>query len=147
MQRNKVRKIITLTHLIHSVDSLKLLTAVDRIAAEENVNPRVLLQVNVSGEESKQGFSPAEWKEVWTEVEACNHVRVSGLMTMAPLVDNPEDARPTFRKLKQLQDEMNQSSRVELRELSMGMSHDYQIAIEEGATLVRIGSSLFEGLG
>ncbi|MCA9039198.1 MAG: YggS family pyridoxal phosphate-dependent enzyme [Planctomycetaceae bacterium] len=147
LQRNKIRKVLPFVSLIHSIDSMKLLAAVDRIAQEEQLQPNVLLQINVSGEASKQGFAPAELREQWAQIENFSQVNIVGLMTMAPHVDDPELARPAFRKLRDLKDELNQiSSQIHLRELSMGMSNDFEIAIEEGATLIRIGSSLFEGL-
>jgi len=133
--------------LIHSVDSPRLLTAIDRIAAEERLQPRVLLEVNVSGDEAKHGFAPEELLQSWDEISAATHVTVAGLMTMAPWDDDPERSRPVFRKLRELRDELRErSNATDLRELSMGMSGDYEVAVEEGATLVRIGSRLFEGL-
>lgn len=148
LQRNKIRKILPLVELIHSVHSFKLLEAIDRIAEEESLTPSVLLQVNVSGEESKQGWSPEELRSEWERIKDLNHVTVKGLMTMAPLCADPEDARPYFRELKEFRDELNENSsgNSPLTELSMGMSRDYSIAIEEGSTLIRIGSQLFEGL-
>ncbi|QDU81682.1 Pyridoxal phosphate homeostasis protein [Polystyrenella longa] len=147
LQRNKIRKVLPVTKLIHSIDSLKLLDAVDRIAGEEQLRPNLLLQVNVSGEETKQGFSRNDLLDHWSEFDQFSHTNIVGLMTMAPHVDDPELARPTFRDLRLLQDELNQRSQtVKLSELSMGMSHDFGIAIEEGATLIRLGSSLFEGI-
>jgi PLP dependent protein len=147
LQRNKVRKLLPTVALIHSVDSLRLLSAIDRIAAEERLQPRVLLEVNVSGEEAKHGFAPEEVWDRWSDIAAATHVTVAGLMTMAPWDDDPERSRPVFRKLRQLRDELRErSNAADLRELSMGMSGDFEVAVEEGATLVRIGSRLFEGL-
>lgn len=146
LQRNKVRPVLPLVELIHSVDSLRLLERIDLIAGELGLRPRVLLEVNISGEESKDGFATLELSQSWETIRALPHVRVAGLMTMAALVDNPELARPTFRVLRQFRDELQHQSGSSLPELSMGMSNDFEVAIEEGATLVRVGSLLFEGL-
>lgn len=148
LQRNKARRTLPLVSMIHSVDSLRLLTTIDQLAAELNLQPRVLFEVNVSGEASKDGFRREELLAVWSQLLACRHVRVEGLMTMAPLSDNPNDARPTFAGLRELRDELRSRSPagVTLPHLSMGMSGDFEVAIEEGATLVRVGSALFEGL-
>jgi PLP dependent protein len=161
LQRNKVRKMLQLRTrgfseipgfcptavLIHSVDSLRLLSAIDRIAAEEQLQPRVLLEVNIAREEAKHGFAPQELLQSWSDVAAASHVSVAGLMTMAPWDDDPERSRPVFRRLRELRDELQRrSAAIPLPELSMGMSGDYEVAVEEGATLVRIGSRLFEGL-
>ncbi len=131
LQRNKIRKVLPATSLIHSIDSLKLLRAVDRVAEELNLTPRVLLQVNISGEATKAGFSPDGWRSSWQEVKACRHVEVAGLMTMAPESSDPNDARSTFSGLAKLREELG------LTELSMGMSGDFEVAIEEEATMVR----------
>lgn len=153
LQRNKVRKLIPATSLIHSVDSMKLLTAIERITQEENLEreeqlkPEVLLQVNVSGEESKQGFTPEELRVNWEAVQSLQATKVVGLMTMAPKVEEIEQSRPCFASLRELREELNQaSSNLKLKHLSMGMSRDFRIAVEEGATLIRIGSLLFSGL-
>jgi len=148
LQRNKVRKVLPVAALIHSVDSVRLLSAVDRIAEEEGLTPRVLLEVNVSGEAAKDGFAPQELIEQWEEILAVKHVRIDGLMTMAPFADEPENSRRYFRELCRLRDSLRDRSpaRLPLPELSMGMSRDFEVAVEEGATLVRIGRRLFAGL-
>ncbi|QDU44022.1 Pyridoxal phosphate homeostasis protein [Symmachiella dynata] len=147
LQRNKIRKTLPVAGLIHSIDSLKLLRAVDRVAEELNLTSRVLLQVNVSGEATKGGFAPEELRASWDAVAECRHVEVSGLMTMAPESRDPGEARATFAGLRNLRDELIAAHEgLALPELSMGMSGDLEIAIEEGATMVRIGSRLFEGL-
>jgi hypothetical protein len=147
LQRNKVRKTLPVAGLIHSVDSLRLLSAIDRVAAEERMRPRVLLEVNVAGEEAKHGFAPDDVVSGWSEVASAAHVSVAGLMTMAPSDDDPERSRPVFRRLRELRDELRaRHPESDLPVLSMGMSGDFEVAIEEGATLVRIGSRLFEGL-
>jgi PLP dependent protein len=143
LQRNKVRSVLPHTVLIHSVDSLRLLQRISDIAGELNRTAQVLLQVNVSGEGSKQGFPPDDLRRDWPACRSLPHVQIDGLMTMAPLDDDAEIARPSFRGLRELRDELGREA---LPTLSMGMSHDMETAIEEGATLVRVGSALFEGL-
>ncbi len=150
LQRNKAKQAVQSAELIHSIDSEKLLDRVAQVAQELQVRTNVLLQVNVSGEESKSGFTPENLKQAWTRLaKHQQHVNVTGLMTMAPAFDDAELTRPTFAGLRTLLDELN--SQVGgpdwvLTELSMGMSGDFSVAIQEGATLVRIGSRLFEGL-
>lgn len=148
LQRNKVRPILPLVSLIHSVDSLRLLTRIDQLAAEMQLRPRALLQVNVSGESTKDGFTMAELRTAWPTVLSCSHVQVAGLMTMAPHTDQLDVPRTVFRDLRNFRDELLQQSpdNITLPHLSMGMSNDFTVAIEEGATLVRIGSTLFDGL-
>lgn len=139
LQRNKVALVLPYVTLIHSVDSLRLLDQLDRDAAKLNRVPEVLLEVNVSGEASKDGFAPDEVKAAWPNIAARSHVRVTGLMTMAPQVEAVSNARPYFARLRMLRDELDAT----LPQLSMGMSGDYPAAILEGATLVRVGSALF----
>ena len=148
LQRNKVDPVISSAELIHSVDSLRLLTKIDASAAAVGKRQRVLLEVNVSGEESKDGFTSDALRSTWPEIVDLQYVDVQGLMTMAPHSDDAESARPFFRQLRELRDELAVASegRLTLPELSMGMSGDFEIAIEEGATLIRIGSRIFEGL-
>lgn len=146
LQRNKVRAVLPHVACIHSIDSLKLLARIGEIAGELGLAPEVLLEVNVSGEASKDGFTPDTVRAEWTALRSVPNVRITGLMTMAPLADDPEAARPTFRRLHALRDELQSAGGPRLPELSMGMSGDFSTAIEEGATMVRIGSRLFEGL-
>ena len=146
LQRNKVRRVLPLVELIHSIDSVRLLDAIDRIAAEENLQPRVLLEVNVSGEATKQGFAPEHLLAAASQLQGLQHVRIEGLMTMAPHTENAEEIRPVFRALRDLRDELAGRLKRPLPELSMGMSNDFDIAIQEGATIVRVGSDLFAGL-
>ncbi len=149
LQKNKCRLAVRHASLIHSVDSMRLLERIGRVAQEEDRAVRVLLQVNVSEEESKSGFVPADLIESWLEVseQASNHLTITGLMTMAPLSESAEATRPVFRQLSELMDRLNQiTGTTTLTELSMGMSRDFEVAIEEGATMIRVGSSLFEGL-
>lgn len=143
LQRNKVRPVLPLVAMIHSVDSFRLLKRIEVLAEELQLRPRVLLEVNISGEAAKQGFAPEELYSGWSAVRECRQVRVEGLMTMAPHSEKPEAARPVFRGLRELRDRLADDERP-LAELSMGMSGDFETAVEEGATLVRIGSGLFE---
>ena len=143
LQRNKARKVLPVASLIHSVDSVRLMEAIDRLAVELSLRPRVLLEVNVSGEGSKDGFEPGVLREAWGEITRMEHVELAGLMTMAPYSDDPETARPVFQSLRELRDELTATGALPLPELSMGMSGDFEVAIEEGATIVRMGSLLF----
>lgn len=143
LQRNKARKVLPVASLVHSADSVRLLESLDRLAAELSLRPRVLLEVNVSGEQSKHGFVPEGLRAAWPQVAAFPHLDIAGLMTMAPYADDPETARPFFRELRRLRDELAAAGRIPLPELSMGMSGDFEVAIEEGATIVRVGSALF----
>jgi pyridoxal phosphate enzyme (YggS family) len=145
LQRNKAKSVLGPASLIHSVDSLRL---AQRLSALAESPQRVLCEVNVSGEASKAGFTPTELQQAWDELVALPNITIEGLMTMAPLSENPEDARPVFAGLRQLRDQLQLRSPqgVSLSHLSMGMSGDYEVAIQEGATLVRVGSRLFERL-
>ena len=152
LQRNKVRLALQHAAMIHSVDSLRLLEAISSAADPQSVPPSILLQVNMSGEATKSGFAPVELPEIWPDVlRLCSGLQLCGLMTMAAESDTPESARPTFRSLRLLRDSLQnrddtRAAGISLAELSMGMSGDFVPAVEEGATLVRIGSRLFEGL-
>ena len=147
LQRNKIDRTLPLTHLIHSVDSVRLLEALDAEAAKQGRDVRVLLEVNASGEASKHGFAPAEVTGLAPAIRALTRVRVDGLMTMAALQD-PEACRPTFAALRALRDRLKGELPAPhtMAHLSMGMTNDFEVAIEEGATFVRLGSVLFEGL-
>ncbi|MDG2129399.1 MAG: YggS family pyridoxal phosphate-dependent enzyme [Fuerstiella sp.] len=152
LQRNKVRSTVQHAAVIHSVGSLKLLQRIGLVAGELNIRPRILLQVNVSAEESKSGFTPDDLIAVWDKVVVCHEsIEVAGLMTMAPASEDPEETRPSFRGLSRLRDQLRshdaaQNGELALSELSMGMSSDFAVAIEEGSTLIRIGRRLFKGL-
>lgn len=148
LQSNKTKSILPVAPWIHSIDSIKLLQQVNRLSGELSLRPKVLLELNVTGEQSKDGFIPEELRTVWTEVLECENVDIVGLMTMAAAAEDPEQARPAFRSLRQFRDELRDRSagKLGLPHLSMGMTGDFEVAIEEGATLVRIGSALFEGL-
>lgn len=148
LQRNKIRKILPAVAFLHAVDSLKLLTAIDRIALELGLRPRVMLEVNISGEASKHGFSAGEMRNIWADACALQHIEVCGLMTMAARAEQPEQARPVFSDLRNLRDELQETAPAGIRlpYLSMGMSGDFEAAIAEGATHVRVGSLLWSGL-
>ena len=148
LQRNKADTVLPVSNLIHSVDSVRLFDHIAKLGTSLPNRPRVLLEVNVSGEASKDGFKVEELMASWPQLSLCSTVEIAGLMTMAPLEENAESARPVFRALRELRDRLRAASEghIALNELSMGMSGDFEIAIEEGATLIRIGSSLFEGL-
>jgi PLP dependent protein len=144
LQSNKVKDVVGKACLIHSVDSVKLLDTIDRKAAEIGVVQPVLLEVNVAGEVSKHGFAPADLPEALLEGSRSENVLVKGLMTMAPFA-RPEEVRWVFRALRELRDSLRESplDGVELDELSMGMTNDFRVAVEEGATIVRVGRAIF----
>ena len=146
LQRNKVRRTVESASLIHSVDSQRLLQAIEVAGKESDKRVSVLLEVNVSGESAKHGLHPNELASAIQFAGGLQHVSVEGLMCMAGLSGSPEDAQREFGILKQLQEKHRVGSpgNVDLKELSMGMSGDFEIAIKAGATMVRIGSLLFE---
>jgi len=144
LQSNKASKVVSPFYCVHSVDSLHLAQVLNRHAGEQGKRLFVLLQVNVSAEASKEGMSLAETPALARQIVALPHLQVEGLMTIAPLVEDPEQVRPVFRELRLLRDRL----RAELpayswQHLSMGMTDDYTVAIEEGATIVRIGRAIF----
>jgi pyridoxal phosphate enzyme (YggS family) len=145
LQRNKIEKTLPLVHLVHSVDSLRLLEDLEAAAARDQRTLPVLLEVNTSREPKKHGFTPEELPALAPRLSACRYVLLQGLMTMAALVDDPEKARPAFAALRLLGEQLRQDLQPphDLRQLSMGMTNDFEVAIEEGATFVRIGSALF----
>lgn len=143
VQRNKVRKILPLFGCVHAVDSLKLAAYMDGVAKELGLCPEVFLQVDQAGEETKGGFTPAGLREVMPALAGLSNLRLAGLMSIPPAVADPENSRPWFRALRELRDELRTEFSVELPDLSMGMSGDFEIAVEEGATHVRVGSSIF----
>jgi pyridoxal phosphate enzyme (YggS family) len=143
LQKNKVRRALPLFELFHGVDSLELARDIDRIAAEEGAFPRVLLEVNVAGEATKFGFRPDALERDLDALLALPRLQVEGLMTIAPYADEPEHSRPFFRELRELRDRLAARSGAPLTTLSMGMSGDFEVAIEEGATLVRVGTAIF----
>ncbi|GAC1565762.1 MAG: YggS family pyridoxal phosphate-dependent enzyme [Ktedonobacteraceae bacterium] len=144
LQSNKAGKVTGAFAIVHSVDSPHLAQALDRRAGEKGVQLPVLLQVNVSGEASKDGVPPSAVLELARLIAALPHLRVEGLMTIAPLVQNPEEARPVFRQLRLLRDHLrDEIQQCGWQHLSMGMTDEYRVAIEEGATIVRIGRAIF----
>lgn len=148
LQRNKVERTVGLSSLIHSVDSERLLEAIETEAKRIGKQTAVLLEVNCSGEEAKHGFTPEAVLAFTSNLKPLHFVRIEGLMTMAALADDPEAARPAFRRLAGLQKELRQvlGDQHPLNQLSMGMSGDFEVAIEEGATHIRLGTVLVGGL-
>ncbi len=145
LQRNKARKAVEVFELIHSLDSLRLAETLDRLGVERGRPVECLVEVNVGGEESKGGVAPEDLGPFLEAVAGREGLRVLGLMTIPPWREDPEDVRPYFRLLRELAEEAaaRRLPGVAMRELSMGMSHDFEVAIEEGATFVRIGTALF----
>ncbi len=145
LQRNKVKYIIDKVKMIHSVDSMRLAEEISKEAVKKSVHMDILLEVNVAGEESKFGFTCEEAAKEVENIAALPGITVQGLMTIAPFVENPEDNREVFRKLKKLSVDIASKNidNVFMRDLSMGMTGDYEVAIEEGATLVRVGTGIF----
>ncbi|MCX6976120.1 MAG: YggS family pyridoxal phosphate-dependent enzyme [Verrucomicrobia bacterium] len=143
LQSNKIRKALPAFTLIHGVDNPELAIQINRIAGEMGLTARVLLETNFSGEASKFGFSPDALRQNLEDLLSLPHLCVKGLMTMAPYSEDPEKARPFFSALRESRDELTTKTQHPLPELSMGMSGDFEVAIEEGATIVRIGSSIF----
>jgi hypothetical protein len=144
LQRNKVKYVVPTAAMIHSVDSLALAEAISRRALAEGCCAACLLEIN-GGEEQKGGIPPDEAPALAAAAAALAAIDLVGLMTMAPLAENPETVRPAFARLRDLRDRLNRGAGLPhpLRELSMGMTQDYEVAIEEGATIVRIGTALF----
>jgi pyridoxal phosphate enzyme (YggS family) len=145
LQSNKVRKAVSRFSAIHSVDSLRLLQAIDAAAADQGATPELLVQVDLAGEVTKHGAPARDAAEIVRAAPQCRSARVVGLMTIPPLFDNPEEARPYFAQLRDLRATLLDEGihPALLRELSMGMSHDYEIAVQEGATIVRLGTAIF----
>jgi PLP dependent protein len=146
LQRNKVRRTLEVAQVIHSIDSFKLLEYVDRIAGELGKAPEVLIEVNISGEAAKHGFTPQTLLSECERLAACEHVKLTGLMGMAGLESDLALAQREFASLRMLRDRLAEISGLALSELSMGMSGDFVQAITEGATIVRIGTRLLDGV-
>ena len=148
LQRNKIGRTLPLVHRIHSVDSLRLLGALEEEAGRQGLSVDALLEVNTSREAGKHGFAPEEVPGLAPALRGLRRVRVTGLMTMAAYEEDPERCRPTFAALRELRDRLRAAvgEAQPLADLSMGMTNDFEAAVEEGATLVRIGTALFEGL-
>lgn len=145
LQTNKVKYIIGKTSLIHSVDSLKLAEEIQKQAVKHDVTADILVEVNIANEESKFGISKDETIQMVRNIAKLDHLKIKGLMTIAPFVENPEDNRLYFREIKQLSVDINNQNidNVSMDVLSMGMTGDYMVAIEEGATMVRVGTGIF----
>ena len=143
LQKNKVRQALPLFEMIHSVDSLTLAQDVNRIAEEEGLYPRVLLEVNVAGEGSKFGFAPVHLREQMEILLALPRLSIEGLMCIPPLAVESEASRNFFMQLRKLRDSLEKEFSMKLPQLSMGMTQDFPIGIEEGATLVRVGTAIF----
>lgn len=145
LQTNKVKYIVSNVTLIHSVDSLKLAQEIEKQAAKNNVKVRVLIEVNIAEEESKFGIKKEETIALIKEISNFSHIQIVGLMTIAPYVENPEDNRMYFRQIKELSVDIESQNidNVCMNVLSMGMTGDYMVAIEEGATMVRVGTGIF----
>jgi len=145
MQRRKLKDIVGKFAVLHSVESVEQAYGIDAIAEKLGIQQDILLEVNAAGEDTKGGFARNNMQEVMEQIDRLPHVAIRGLMTLPPFSDNPENARPYFSDLRKLRDSFAQQGFTHggVAELSMGMSYDYQIAIEEGATMVRIGTALF----
>ncbi|MCX5716680.1 MAG: YggS family pyridoxal phosphate-dependent enzyme [Candidatus Omnitrophica bacterium] len=150
LQTNKAKDAVRIFDLIHSVDSFKLAQEIHKQAAKINKVQDVLIEVNISGEPTKFGVAPEKLMVLAKDMISLYNIKLSGLMAIAPVVENPQAARPYFVKLRELKEEINNSLlkaySLKLMTLSMGMSQDYEVAIEEGATMVRIGTAIFEGV-
>ncbi|MFH0935338.1 MAG: YggS family pyridoxal phosphate-dependent enzyme [Candidatus Omnitrophota bacterium] len=146
LQTNKVKEAVRIFDLIHSVDSTRLALEIDRQAAAINKIQDILVEVKTSPEESKFGLKADEAIEVIKKISQLKNIKIKGLMTIAPTVDNPEKARPYFKVLRELRDKINALSTVDygLSTLSMGMTDDFEVAIEEGSTMVRLGRAIFD---
>lgn len=143
LQKNKIRAALPHFELFHGIDSLELARQVQRIAEEEGLRPSVLIEVNVAGEATKFGFPAASLETQIEDLLALDRLAIEGLMCIPPPGPTPEDSRGYFVQLRELRDRLQDSARVGLPQLSMGMSNDYEVAVQEGATLVRVGTALF----
>ncbi len=145
LQRRKVRHVVGAFEMIHSVDSLELAREIDRRAGEAGLRQEVLLEVNIGAESTKGGIVPEELESLLPDLARLSSIQVKGLMAIPPLADDPEAARPYFRRLHELTQKLSTISlpNISLTELSMGMSGDYEVAVEEGATMVRVGTAIF----
>ncbi len=146
LQKNKVKNIIGKFHLIQSVDSLELAQVLSKQCESKNIQQKILIQTNIACEESKTGFSESLLKKIWPEITKLPNLKIMGLMTMPPLAENSNEVRPHFSQLRELRNYLKTHtdlSKHPMTELSMGTSHDYLIAIEEGSTMVRLGTILF----
>ena len=147
LQKNKIRKALPIFSTIHTVESLENASQIQRIAEEEGMHPRVFLQVNIAEEASKHGFTEQQLQRDLESLLEMDRLEIDGLMVIPPFTPEPEDARPHFARLRELHEKLETESGLHLSELSMGMSHDFEVAIEEGATLVRVGTAIFGARG
>jgi pyridoxal phosphate enzyme (YggS family) len=143
LQKNKIRHALPLFEMIHSVDSLDLAQAMDRVAQENGLHPRILLEVNVAGEGSKFGFKSATLRAQLESLLMLPRLSIEGLMCIPPLAEEAEASRKYFVELRELRDVLEKKFEMKLPQLSMGMTNDYRVAVEEGATLVRVGTAIF----
>ena len=146
LQSNKARKAAAAFSCIHSVDSVELVEAIDRAAAASGASPEILVQVDLAGEATKHGAPAAQLRAIVDAAAVCRAARLAGLMLLPPFLEDPEEVRPYFRTLRQLRDRLvadGAAPAARLRELSMGMSHDFEVAVQEGATMVRVGTAIF----
>ncbi len=145
LQSNKARRAVEIFDVIQSVDSLKLAERLDNIAGEVGKRLPVFIEVNLGGEESKSGVAPDQVLSLCEQIGKLSNLEIRGLMTVPPFLENPEEVRPFFRRLRELRDESRRAGIVDrqFQELSMGMSNDFEVAIEEGATFVRVGTAIF----
>jgi hypothetical protein len=148
LQRNKIKKAVRIFDLIHSVESVTLANEINKESEKLGKNTRILVEVNISGEETKYGLSPEEAIPFLHEINNLEMIKVEGLMTMTPIVNDPEICRPMFKGLRELSEVIRDENiqNVEMNILSMGMTQDFEVAIEEGANLVRVGSAVFKGI-
>jgi len=148
LQRNKVRSLLPWVHWLHSLDSLRLAEELNNQAAKQDQVVHALLQVNASGEKAKSGVAVGAATHLIEQIQTLPHVRIIGLMTMPPLVDDPERVRPYFVRTRELFEEVAGENLAgpDFKHLSMGMSQDFEVAIQEGATVIRVGTVLFEGI-
>jgi pyridoxal phosphate enzyme (YggS family) len=143
LQKNKIRHALPLFEMIHSVDSLDLAQAIDRVAQEDGLHPRILLEVNVAGEGSKFGFKATTLRAELESLLMLSRLSIEGLMCIPPLAEEAEASRRYFVELREVRDALEKEFHVKLPQLSMGMTNDYGVAVEEGATLVRVGTAIF----
>ena len=143
LQSNKVRKVLPLVEMIHSVDHVDIARDINRIGAELGLHPRVLIEINLASESSKHGFTPEKIREQLEQLYALDRLYIQGVMCIPPFDPMPEKTRPYFVKLRELRDELEKLGGAPLPQLSMGMSHDFEVAVEEGSTIVRVGSAIF----
>ena len=143
LQKNKVKKAVEMFDCVHSVDGMELAKMLNRHAEDQQKSVKVFAQLNISGESTKYGFSTESAKTAVPRISELPFLDLQGLMTMAPVVKKAEEARPIFRRLREFRDRMETENGIQLRELSMGMTQDFEVAIEEGATYVRLGKAIF----